>query len=187
MPEGCEVAGILPQNAPQNGCDSSRIYAGKGAQEHNNWRQIINMRYERKREEGTAAFYEVLEQGRKTAEFSYAMKTCRDGRGDRQFWIERIHMEQDYLDYSYLDAVLKFIQYKCWCGGCTAMYVRVSAVNLMDMERYQRYGFYVMTEQVTEYGQGESGCHYVLKYPLPREWEEMMNMKERTIYYEGKR
>ena len=70
------------------------------------------MRYERKREEGTAVFYEVLEQGRKTAEFSYAMKPCRDGRGDRQFWIERIHMEQDYLDYSYLDAVLKFIQYK---------------------------------------------------------------------------
>ena len=64
------------------------------------------MRYERKREEGTAVFYEVLEQGRKAAEFFYAVKPCQTGRGNCQFWIERIHMEQDYLDYSYLDAVL---------------------------------------------------------------------------------
>ena len=99
------------------------------------------MRYERKREEGTAVFYEVLEQGRKAAEFFYAVKPRQTGRGNCQFWIERIHMEQDYLDYSYLDAVLQFIQYKCWCSGCTAMYTRISAVNLMDMERYRRYGF----------------------------------------------
>ena len=33
------------------------------------------MRYERKREEGTAVFYEVLEQGRKAAEFFYADRT----------------------------------------------------------------------------------------------------------------
>ena len=57
------------------------------------------MRYERKREEGTAVFYEVLEQGRKAAEFFYAVKPCQTGRGNCQFWIERIHMEKDYLDY----------------------------------------------------------------------------------------
>lgn len=45
------------------------LEAGKGVQEHNSWRQIVSMRYERKREEGTAVFYEVLEQGRKAAEF----------------------------------------------------------------------------------------------------------------------
>ena len=39
------------------------------------------MRYERKREEGTAVFYEVLEQGRKAAEFFYAVKPCQTGRG----------------------------------------------------------------------------------------------------------
>ena len=38
------------------------------------------MRYERKREEGTAVFYEVLEQGRKAAEFFYAVKPCRAGK-----------------------------------------------------------------------------------------------------------
>ena len=145
------------------------------------------MRYERKREEGTAVFYEVWEQGRKAAEFFYAVKPCQTGRGNCQFWIERIHMEQDYLDYSYLDAVLQFIQYKCWCSGCTAMYTRISAVNLMDMERYRRYGFYVIAEQMSEQRQGNFVCHYVLKYPLPREWEEIMNIKERNIYYEGKR
>ena len=32
------------------------LEAGKGVQEHNNWRQIDSMRYERKREEGTAGF-----------------------------------------------------------------------------------------------------------------------------------
>lgn len=163
------------------------LEAGKGVQEHNNWRQIDSMRYERKREEGTAVFYEVLEQGRKAAEFFYAVKPCQTGRGNCQFWIERIHMEQDYLDYSYLDAVLQFIQYKCWCSGCTAMYTRISAVNLMDMERYRRYGFYVIAEQMSEQKEGNFVCHYVLKYPLPREWEEIMNIKERNIYYEGKR
>lgn len=117
----------------------------------------------------------------------YAVKPCQTGRGNCQFWIERIHMEQDYLDYSYLDAVLQFIQYKCWCSGCTAMYTRISAVNLMDMERYRRYGFYVIAEQMSEQRQGNFVCHYVLKYPLPREWEEIMNIKERNIYYEGKR
>ena len=76
------------------------LEAGKGVQEHNNWRQIDSMRYERKREEGTAVFYEVLEQGRKAAEFFYAVKPCQTGRGNCQFWIERIHMEQDYLDNS---------------------------------------------------------------------------------------
>ena len=63
------------------------------------------MRYERKREEGTAVFYEVLEQGRKAAEFFYAVKPCQTGRGNCQFWIERIHMEQDYLDYSLISKV----------------------------------------------------------------------------------
>ena len=150
------------------------LEAGKGVQEHNSWRQIVSMRYERKREEGTAVFYEVLEQGRKAAEFFYAVKPCQTGRGNCQFWIERIHMEQDYLDYSYLDAVLQFIQYKCWCSGCTAMYTRISAVN-------------VIAEQMSEQKQGNFVCHYVLKYPLPREWEEIMNIKERNIYYEGKR
>lgn len=145
------------------------------------------MRYERKKEEGTAVFYEVLENRKKAAEFSYALEPFKTGRGEYQFWIRRIHMEQDYLDYPYLDAVIQFIQYKCWCSGCTAMYVRVSSVNLMDIERYQRYGFYVMAEQMSEDRQGVSDCYYVLKYPLPREWEEMMNIKERTIYYEGKR
>lgn len=145
------------------------------------------MRYERKREEGTAVFYEVLEQGRKAAEFFYAVKPCQTGRGNCQFWIERIHMEQDYLDYSYLDAVLQFIQYKCWCSGCRSMYVRLSARNLMDIERYKRYGFYVIAQEEQTTVQGEVSCAYVLKYPLPREWEEMMNKKERAFYYEGKR
>lgn len=145
------------------------------------------MRYERIKEEGTAVFYDVFENGKKAAEFSYAVESHGTGPRREEFWIRRIRMEQDYLDYTYLDAVLQFLQYKCWCSGCMSMYVQVNSVNLMDMERYQRYGFYVMAEQVAEYGQGESGCHYVLKYPLPREWEEMMNMKERTIYYEGKR
>ena len=67
------------------------------------------------------------------------------------------------------------------------MYTRISAVNLMDMERYRRYGFYVIAEQMSEQRQGNFACHYVLKYPLPREWEEIMNIKERNIYYEGKR
>ena len=71
------------------------------------------MRYERKREEGTAVFYEVLEQGRKAAEFFYAVKPCQTGRGNCQFWIERIHMEQDYLDYSYLDTVLHVYTDQC--------------------------------------------------------------------------
>lgn len=145
------------------------------------------MRYERKREEGTAVFYEVLEQGRKAAEFFYAVKPCQTGRGNCQFWIERIHMEQDYLDYSYLDTVLQFIQYKCWCSGCRSMYVRLSARNLMDIERYKRYGFYVIAQEEQTTVQGEVSCAYVLKYPLPREWEEMMNKKERAFYYEGKR
>lgn len=145
------------------------------------------MRYERKREEGTAVFYEVLEQGRKAAEFFYAVKPCQTGRGNCQFWIERIHMEQDYLDYSYLDAVLQFIQYKCWCSGCRSMYVRLSARNLMDIERYKRYGFYMIAQEEQTTVQGEVSCAYVLKYPLPREWEEMMNKKERAFYYEGKR
>lgn len=145
------------------------------------------MRYERKREEGTAVFYEVLEQGRKAAEFFYAVKPCQTGRGNCQFWIERIHMEQDYLDYSYLDAVLQFIQYKCWCSGCRSMYVRLSARNLMDIERYKRYGFYVIAQEEQTTVQWEVSCAYVLKYPLPREWEEMMNKKERAFYYEGKR
>lgn len=163
------------------------LEAGKGVQEHNSWRQIVSMRYERKREEGTAVFYEVLEQGRKAAEFFYAVKPCQTGRGNCQFWIERIHMEQDYLDYSYLDAVLQFIQYKCWCSGCRSMYVRLSARNLMDIERYKRYGFYVIAQEEQTTVQGEVSCAYVLKYPLPREWEEMMNKKERAFYYEGKR
>lgn len=163
------------------------LEAGNEVQEHNSWRQIVSMRYERKREEGTAVFYEVLEQGRKAAEFFYAVKPCQTGRGNCQFWIERIHMEQDYLDYSYLDAVLQFIQYKCWCSGCRSMYVRLSARNLMDIERYKRYGFYVIAQEEQTTVQGEVSCAYVLKYPLPREWEEMMNKKERAFYYEGKR
>ena len=99
------------------------------------------MRYERKREEGTAVFYEVLEQGRKAAEFFYAVKPCQTGRGNCQFWIERIHMEQDYLDYSYLDAVLQFIQYKCWCSGCTPFPASrmPSAFLLVITYKYERH------------------------------------------------
>ena len=90
-------------------------------------------------------------------------------------------------DYRYLDAILQFIQYKCWCSGCRSMYVRLSARNLMDIERYKRYGFYVIAQEEQTTVQGEVSCAYVLKYPLPREWEEMMNKKERAFYYEGKR
>mgnify|MGYP004677175721 FL=1 len=145
------------------------------------------MRYERIREEGTAVFYEVFEHGKKAAEFSYAMESRGAGVHRDEFWIRRIHMEQDYLDYTYLDAVLQFLQYKCWCSNCMSMYVQVNAVNLMDIERYQRYGFYVMAEQVSDSAKGETVCNYVLKYPLPREWEEIMNTKERAFYYERKR
>ena len=67
------------------------------------------------------------------------------------------------------------------------MYVRLSARNLMDIERYKRYGFYVIAQEEQTTVQGEVSCAYVLKYPLPREWEEMMNKKERAFYYEGKR
>ena len=145
------------------------------------------MRYERIREEGTAVFYEVFEHGKKAAEFSYAMESRGAGVHRDEFWIRRIHMEQDYLDYTYLDAVLQFLQYKCWCSNCMSMYVQMNAVNLMDIERYQRYGFYVMAEQVSDSAKGETVCNYVLKYPLPREWEEIMNTKERAFYYERKR
>ena len=145
------------------------------------------MRYERIREEGAVVFYEVFEHGKKAAEFSYAMESHGNGSCREEFWIRRIRMEQDYLDYTYLDAVLQFLQYKCWCSGCMSMYVQVNSVNLMDIEHYQRYGFYVMAEQVSDSAQGETVCNYVLKYPLPREWEEMMNTKERAFYYEGKR
>lgn len=145
------------------------------------------MRYERKKEENSEVFYEVLDNSTKAAEFSYQQKFDETGQVCEQFWIRRIHLEQKCLDYRYLDAILQFIQYKCWCSGCTAMYTRISAVNLMDMERYRRYGFYVIAEQMSEQRQGNFVCHYVLKYPLPREWEEIMNIKERNIYYEGKR
>lgn len=57
----------------------------------------------------------------------------------------------------------------------------------MDIERYKRYGFYVIAQEEQTTVQGEVSCAYVLKYPLPREWEEMMNKKERAFYYEGKR
>ncbi len=145
------------------------------------------MRYERVREEGAAVFYNVFDNGKKAAEFSYAMESHGTGSRREEFWIRRMRMEQDYLDYTYLDAVLQFLQYKCWCSGCMSMYVQVNSVNLMDMERYQRYGFYVMAEQVSDSDQGATVCNYVLKYSLPREWEEMMNTKERGFYYEGKR
>ncbi len=145
------------------------------------------MNYKRKKEENTAVFYEVWDNGKKAAEFSYAVKPHRKEEGPKEFWIERIHMEQDYLAYEYLDAVLQFLQYKCWCSGCMSMYVQMNSVNLMDIERYQRFGFYVMAEEVSDSTQGASSCHYILKYPLPREWEEMMNTKERAIYYERKR
>ena len=48
-------------------------------------------------------------------------------------------MEQDYLDYSVIwMLMLQFIQYKCWCSGCTVnVYTDSVLVNLMDMERYQ--------------------------------------------------
>ena len=145
------------------------------------------MRYERIREEGTAVFYEVFDNGHKAAEFSYALEPCGTGAYRTEFWIRQIRMEQNYLDYAYLDAVLQFLQYKCWCNGSTSMYVQINSVNLMDMERYQRYGFYVMAEQVSESAMGATVCNYVLKYPLPREWEEIMNTKERAFYYERKR
>ena len=145
------------------------------------------MKYERKREEDAAVFYEVSDDGKKAAEFSYVVKSHRKEDRIKEFWIQRIHMEQDYLAYNYLDAILQFLQYKCWCSGCMSMYVQINAINLMDIERYQRFGFYVMAEQVSDSTQGATICHYILKYPLPREWEEMMNTKERAIYYERKR
>ena len=145
------------------------------------------MRYERKKEENSEVFYEVLENSTKAAEFSYQQKFDETGQVCEKFWIRRIHLEQKCLDYRYLDAILQFIQYKCWCSGCRSMYVRLSARNLMDIERYKRYGFYVIAQEEQTAGPGEVSCAYVLKYPLPREWEEMMNKKERAFYYEGKR
>lgn len=145
------------------------------------------MRYERKKEENSEVFYKVLDNSTKAAEFSYQQKFDETGQVCEQFWIRRIHLEQKCLDYRYLDAILQFIQYKCWCSGCRSMYVRLSARNLMDIERYKRYGFYVIAQEEQTTVQGEVSCAYVLKYPLPREWEEMMNKKERAFYYEGKR
>ena len=102
------------------------------------------MRYERKKEENSEVFYEVLDNSTKAAEFSYQQKFDETGQVCEQFWIRRIHLEQKCLDYRYLDAILQFIQYKCWCSGCRSMYVRLSARTLMDIERYKRYGFYVI-------------------------------------------
>ena len=76
------------------------------------------MRYERKKEENSEVFYEVLENSTKAAEFSYQQKFDETGQVCEKFWIRRIYLEQKCLDYRYLDAILQFIQYKCWCSGC---------------------------------------------------------------------
>ena len=72
------------------------------------------MRYERKKEENSEVFYEVLENSTKAAEFSYQQKFDETGQVCEKFWIRRIYLEQKCLDYRYLDAILQFIQYKCW-------------------------------------------------------------------------
>lgn len=134
------------------------------------------MRYEQKKSVDSEYFYEVKEQGERVAEFSYRIDAGESLRQQHTFRIGFIRFEQNYRTYERLDLVLQFIQYKCWCSGCTAMYLRLNSRNLLELERLKRFGFYVMAE---ESAKDSGSCDYVLKYPLPREWEEIQSVREK--------
>ena len=145
------------------------------------------MRYERKKEENSEVFYEVLDNSTKAAEFPINRNSMRRDRsvnssGSGGFiWSRSVWTTVIWMRYCSLSSI------NAGAVAVGPLYVRLSARNLMDIERYKRYGFYVIAQEEQTTVQGEVSCAYVLKYPLPREWEEMMNKKERAFYYEGKR
>lgn len=130
-------------------------------------------------EDVAAAAYRVYEKEELAAEFSYHMDTVAEtkysGAGYismNQFWIDEIQLASGFTNYRTIDAVLHFIQYKCWVAGCSAMYVRLSVKNLFYQELYGKYGFYVIAEEEKRILRGGFAYEYVMKYPLPDSREE---------------
>lgn len=123
------------------------------------------MRYQKMNSSDSQTSYLVTDGQMKAAEFSY----CIVGG---QFWLENIQLSNPFLNYERMDAVLQFIQYKCWNMGFKDMYVKVNGCNLLYMELYKRYGFYIIAEERREVKKGAYTYEYVLKYPLPQTREE---------------
>lgn len=137
--------------------------------------------------------YQVFEKDEMAAEFSYYTETVKDriyrGAGEvriKQFWIDEIRLSDEFENYRTMDAVIQFIQYKCWAAGCPAMYVRLSSWNLLYQEMYMKYGFSVIAEEEKKLPRGGRVYEYIMKYSLPdsREAEYRNYIRRKTRNHE---
>ncbi len=94
------------------------------------------------------------------------------GTAGGRFWLDEVRLAGRYAHYECMYAVLKFICYKCWSAGFSAVYLRISGRNLFYMELYKKFGFYVIAEEMRKIHKDISGYEYVMKYPLPQNREE---------------
>ena len=137
-----------------------------------------NMKYVKTGEDPSGVSYLVFKGQEHVGDFSYEIKghtgekhsSYRDRA--KQFWIRQIHLRDAFLFYDLLNAILHFLQYKCMVCGCSAMYLRLNTRNLLMLEMFQKFGFYMISEDSREIKKGVAVYEYVMKYNLPGTLEE---------------
>lgn len=133
------------------------------------------MRYEVIRSDSNALSYRVTEEKQAVAAFTCSLFSDREEsfREHGQFWIRELTLLPQFEDYEHLYAILKFIQYKCWCAGMPAIYLRLSSRNLFYLELYRKYGFRVIAQETREGTDPALSCDCVLKWVLPQTRHEL--------------
>lgn len=134
------------------------------------------MKYVKTEETDSGVSYLVFDGPRDAGDFSYEIHAQTEEKsyrpGSKQFWIRQIHLRDAFLFYEPLNDMLLFLQYKCMITGCQAMYLRVNTKNLLMLEMFQKFGFYIVSEETREIKKGVAVYEYVMKYILPRTLEE---------------
>ena len=131
------------------------------------------MRYQRIREDKEGISYRVMEQEKLAAEFAYHLEeTESPGNKSSRFCLDKLCMAGEPAVYEKLDAILQFLQYKCWKAGCNAVYLRINSRNLFYLEMYKKFGFYIIAEEMREIKKDVYTYEYIMKYPLPKTMEE---------------